>query len=579
MLLQRMTGVTFCALLAAALGAAGWQAVQARPKSPDRVATPALALLAPVGDDQPKLPSLVRLRQSAAAVAFAFAADGETLFAIDADHAVHRWQIVTGKELEPVALKAEEEAQAISPGGKFLAITYPERRALDRSNAQLLRVREIATGKQLFQIEFVLHKANDVEDPKSPGRVVKAFFGPDGSVLATVHSHVHGRGEPQHDIQVRFWDTATGKSLAILRNIAVIPDKGLNDSLNFAFSPDGKVLAFFDDGVQIWDVTKGQRLSNTAWPKMPKPAGVPWEVVGSLALVRDNGPVVLLQGGPDPRHQWVNRLRWFDSATKEVRSSPCAPAALWHGGEPFGTSVPLVLNASREFLAAGSTDGTIYLWKTATGSEHWRYKEQNGSITALAFAREGTVLASASADGTILVRDIFTIHPEQRLLETAWAQLAESDAKRVDQACMAFAGLPKPALQFLKERLLPVPTAEARQVEKWLADLESNVPDTWRKASAELERLGEQVEPALRNLLADVSTERGRERADLIRARIDAEVRSQWRQRDLRAALVLERIGTAEARQLLEKLAEGAPAAAITKEAKAALARLDKADK
>ena len=42
----------------------------------------------------------------------------------------------------------------------------------------------------------------------------------------------------------------------------------------------------------------------------------------------------------------------------------------------------------------------------------------------------------------------------------------------------------------------------------------------------------------------------------------------------LRAIEMLERIGTAEARQLLAVLAEGAPAARLTREAKLALDRL-----
>lgn len=46
--------------------------------------------------------------------------------------------------------------------------------------------------------------------------------------------------------------------------------------------------------------------------------------------------------------------------------------------------------------------------------------------------------------------------------------------------------------------------------------------------------------------------------------------------RDLRAVEVLERIGTPKARQLLEKLAQGAPEARQTREAKAAVERLER---
>ena len=46
--------------------------------------------------------------------------------------------------------------------------------------------------------------------------------------------------------------------------------------------------------------------------------------------------------------------------------------------------------------------------------------------------------------------------------------------------------------------------------------------------------------------------------------------------RGLRSVEVLEHIGTAEARQVLETLTTGAPEALVTVEAKAALARLER---
>jgi hypothetical protein len=46
--------------------------------------------------------------------------------------------------------------------------------------------------------------------------------------------------------------------------------------------------------------------------------------------------------------------------------------------------------------------------------------------------------------------------------------------------------------------------------------------------------------------------------------------------RQLRAIQVLEQIGSSEARQILSSLAEGAPAAPATRDAAAALARIDR---
>ena len=124
MFVRKTANVILCALLATVLGAAGWRAVQAGPQSQDRSA----ARHAPAGarrrrSTEAALPDPTASERGGEA--FAFSQNGEILFAIDADHAVRRWQLLTGKELEPVALKAEEEARAISADGKFLALTFP----------------------------------------------------------------------------------------------------------------------------------------------------------------------------------------------------------------------------------------------------------------------------------------------------------------------------------------------------------------------------------------------------------------------------------------------------------------------
>jgi hypothetical protein len=72
-----------------------------------------------------------------------------------------------------------------------------------------------------------------------------------------------------------------------------------------------------------------------------------------------------------------------------------------------------------------------------------------------------------------------------------------------------------------------------------------------------------------------------RRRVESLLARAEAEQQTPSREaiQSLRALAVLERIGTGEAVALLTSLAEGAPEARLTQEARATLARLKRGRK
>jgi hypothetical protein len=67
-----------------------------------------------------------------------------------------------------------------------------------------------------------------------------------------------------------------------------------------------------------------------------------------------------------------------------------------------------------------------------------------------------------------------------------------------------------------------------------------------------------------------------RRRLETLLAGPEGLARSAEDRRAVRAVAVLERLGTPAARQLLEALSRGAPAARLTQEAKAALQRLSR---
>jgi HEAT repeat protein len=112
---------------------------------------------------------------------------------------------------------------------------------------------------------------------------------------------------------------------------------------------------------------------------------------------------------------------------------------------------------------------------------------------------------------------------------------------------------------------------DPRQVKLLLTALDSEDYALREKATQELAKLGKTIYPALRQALAGpVSVEVRRRLEGLLAVNPAPPLRA------LRALQVLERVATGEARDLLQRLAAGAPETHLTEEAKAALQRLKK---
>jgi hypothetical protein len=198
----------------------------------------------------------------------------------------------------------------------------------------------------------------------------------------------------------------------------------------------------------------------------------------------------------------------------------------------------------------------------------------------LTFAADSRRLVSGSEDTTALVWDL-TRHPGAKgaplrftELSAYWADLKSEDAARAYKAVCSLGGAPAQAIPFLNKHLEPVAAPDVKNQAVLIADLNSDTFAKRQKAMMELTRLGELAEPALRQALDKAPSPEARQRIMQLLARLETIGASGEPLRQTRAVEALERMGTAEARQLLDKLAAGAPAAILTREAQMTLDRL-----
>jgi hypothetical protein len=237
-------------------------------------------------------------------------------------------------------------------------------------------------------------------------------------------------------------------------------------------------------------------------------------------------------------------------------------------------------------MLATSDHHVVRLWEILTGKEIFRRPRHESlpgipaqaDVTSLAFFPDESGLATGMTDGTILIWDLApetAVAKELGLkeIEGLWADLAGNDASKAYHAIRILAASPVESLPYLRGHLQPVEEIELKRVERLIADLDSERFGVRDSAAKELAKLTWEFESAIRRALERKLSQEVRRRLQAILA-APLEVQPTQTLRTLRAIQVLERIGIAEARELLRKLANGPPDARLTQEAKASLERV-----
>jgi RNA polymerase sigma factor (sigma-70 family) len=345
------------------------------------------------------------------------------------------------------------------------------------------------------------------------------------------------------------------------------------------FSHDGKRLVggggfstphFSKGSLWIWDVAAARVLHKLPIDSAP----------GPLLLTADDRVLLICGLGNDAAvHAW-------DMETGKEVARMADPSLKPPSDDTNYRTLPAItgiaLSADERFLAVVSSWGdvsAVSVWETGT----WKLirafppVSPRNDVKAMVFSHAGRSLFVGNSDSTILEWDVSGRFgpkgesPNRERLNVLWQTLAETPDK-------AYPGMwemldhPTQSLPFLKERIPPVKPAEEDQIRQQLARLDSDSFTAREKATRQLDSLGEQFLPLLRQTLQDHPALETKKRVEGVLESLGRGP-SMENLRLLRALAVLEWSDPAEAGAHLRRLAEGAPSASLTHAAKAAWQR------
>ncbi len=494
-----------------------------------------------------------------------FSPDGKTLAAACFDGTVFLWDPATGKRM---AATDEHELHiwgvAVSPDGRTIATASEDRtvRLWDRATGRCLHT--LGCGAPEWMVAFSPDGARlTAGGGRANQAAVWTWETASGRELPTPHLEGDFRGflldggmiavaRPDGALSLR--DATTGKGLHEF--------KGAGKRLDFvSLSPDGKTLAVTNrfevenhrpkEGatIQLWDMASGRETVQFG------------DIYTTRATFSPDGRI--LATAED------GRVRLWAPATGVELSKIEHPEIEYFAFSPD----------SRILATSSYNDPSIRLWEVASGQERLSLAGGVGGSPYLAFTPDGRTLISGGMDTTALVWDLAPPEPAMKDLDHLWSDLADGDASRAYRAVWALTAAPG-AVDFLKAHLKPASGAEAKEIHRLIADLDSDDFEARERASKDLAGTGQAARDGLLDALAGKpSPEAERRIRELLRAmRLHPWPPSDEELREPRAVEVLERGGTAEGRQVLETLAAGGESP-LTREAKAALARIGRGAK
>jgi RNA polymerase sigma factor (sigma-70 family) len=471
----------------------------------------------------------------------AFSADGARLFSstqFDDSNRLLIWDATTGEPRGQLA-----NIPTIGWGGLALS---PDGKLLAAGGRGSLRLLDPVSRK-------VVRSCIDCRENED---ITSLVWSADGKILFSSTSRANVT-------EIHVWDPTTGK-----RRRAI--ETKWNMVFRIALSPDGALVAAnrLSNTVHLWSMASGKELR----PLTIEPKAIGPKVFQIPGAFSPDGTILACGG---------ESISLWEPATGRLLRR-------WEGRADslaFSSDGRTLISTYSTYSDRYPCPVTTRLWETATGKERASFTGQAGQILTLAISRDGRRIASGSDDTTIVVWDATGgARPDAALsaeqLQTLWRELIDDDAGRAYRALWQLALSPKQALSFLAERLqpaAPLDRARRKQVDRLLADLDSEQFAVRQQAETELEKMGRAIEPALCEALQNKPSPEARRRIEKVLERLAEKVPegpASERLRIVRALEAIEHMNALEAQHFLDKLAKGAPHAWLTEEARAIRKRL-----
>lgn len=350
------------------------------------------------------------------------------------------------------------------------------------------------------------------------------------------------------------------ESWDVVANTRLAPSSAVD--LDFLPSPDGEyAMAAHRSRSSLWRLellSMGTRNPVPGWPTVHAYSrDVQFAASGRLALFETTGLVARLLELPAAR---VRRLQ--------------VPISGWSVGQG---SISRDERSVALWYTPADGPPAVGVWEASSGKLRIAF-DADGYATATAFSSDNRTLAVLTPTAPLYLFDLrgTLLDLPKRLdrvsVDLLWDQLRGDDARMAFHALRCLAAAPGSAIPFLRRAVPPAVRPPAERVAALVRSLEAPSFQDREAAAKELVKLADLIEGELRAAEQETPSPEVQQRLEKVLTTLlpdspNSVVRS-------RIVEVVEWCGTADAKQLLREWAAGAGGASLTKEAKAALARL-----